>query len=271
MFSNTPTVVIRKFEANIIKNSSKYSSKILNISSDPKRLGSYPSGYINGTSDMFDSLNIAITYEEMLKLDTKVAGLFKDSFKLDKNLELNNSKIDINSLTTVKHWTQLNTTLKTNFTNTKFVYKKSKNKTDEIIGKILARIDNFDINGNIYIDIKHPKTTRININSNLDKAISDGFKAQLDEELNIFKSKLKAKIDEKIKQKLGELDDKILDGYAKDINNKEELIAKIQNDIKENLNPDRLKEELKNKEKKKIDDKINKQKNKLKNKLKGLL
>ncbi|OPX26776.1 MAG: hypothetical protein B1H07_03565 [Campylobacteraceae bacterium 4484_166] len=271
MFSNMPTVTMRKFEANIIKEKSNYTSKILNISTDPKRLGAYPSGYIDGISDSFESLKVAITYDKSLKLDTKVAGLFKDSFKLDKNLELNNSKISISSLTTIKDWTKIETNLKTNFINTKFIYKKSESKTDEIIGKILNRIDNFDINGNIFVNIKKPKDTKININSNLDKAISDGFKAQLDEELDIFKSKLKTKIDEKIKEQLGDIDEKYLDGYMKGINSKDDLIAKIEKDIKEKLNPDKLKEELKNKAKKKVDDKIEKQKDKLKNKIKGLI
>ncbi len=271
MFSNMPTVTMRKFEANVIKENSRYSSKIRNISSDPKRLGAYPSGYIDGSSDSFESLKVAITYDGLLKLDTKVAGIFKDSVELDKNLKLNNSKIAINSLTTVQDWTKIDTNLKTNLTNTKFVYSKTKTKTDEIIGKILARIDNFDINGGIYVDIKNPKATRININSNLDKAISDGFKAQLDEELNIFKAKLKTKLENKIKEQLGDIDEKYLDGYGKEISSKDELIAKIQNDIKEKLNPDKLKKELKNKEKKKIDKKIDKQKEKLKNKLKGLI
>ncbi len=271
MFSNMPTITMRKFEANVIKANSKYSSKILNISSDPKQLGSYPSGYINGSSDSFESLDVAITYDGLLKLNTKVAGIFKDSIELDKNLKLNNSKIAINSLTTVQNWTKIDTALKINFVNTKFVYAKTKTKTDEIVGKILAKIDNFDINGGIYVDIKNPKETRININSNLDKAISDGFKAQLDEELDIFKTKLKAKIDDKIKEQIGNIDEKYLDGYGKDISSKDELIAKIQQDIKEKLDPDKLKEELKNKEKKKIDKQKDKQKEKLKDKLKGLI
>jgi len=271
MFSNIPTVTMRKFEANIIKDSSRYSSKILNISTDPKRLGAYPSGYIDGSSGSFESLKVAITYDGLLKLDTKVAGIFKDSLELDKNLKLNNSKIAINSLTTVQDWTKIDTDLKTNFTNTKFVYSKTKTKTDEILGKILKRIDNFDIDGGIYVDIKNPKATKININSDLDKAISDGFKAQLDEELDIFKTKLKAKLENKIKEQLGDIDEKYLDGYGKEINSKDELIAKIEQDVKENLDPDKLKKELKNKEKRKIDDKADEKKEKLKNRLKGLL
>jgi hypothetical protein len=216
--------------------------------------------------DKFDSCDIYASHFNNTKINIDISNYKNDKIKLDNKLILANNMIDIMSKTTIENFDLLDTNIQANFKNTTFNFDNNNNKSEKIVKNILNSINSFYIKSDIKASMRDTNNISISINSDLDKKISKGFKTQANIELKKYKQKLKIALSDKIKSKIGNINQDDLDKYIKLLKNKNNLIENIKKELRSKYNKKTISDKLQSKVKAKIKNKVQ---NKLKDKLKS--
>jgi uncharacterized protein (TIGR03546 family) len=173
------------------------------------------------------------------KLDIFIKEMQQKEILLDDKFLLRDNKIDINLISTIKKFQELELQADILFHQTNPLYDGQK-----MIANILKDIHNFQININAKAHTDKKESMKLSIASDLDKKVKKAFKAQIKQYNEKYKNELKQKLQAKLSRELGGVTANSLDEY-------------------ENIFKQKAKEKLKKKLENKIEDK-------LKNKLKSL-
>lgn len=230
-----PDFVIRKLNANIIKNSYNFDVKIKDISDNQKLYAKPILGTIRSKSDKYKLFKVDLEHNELGKKVLTTINSKAEKFQLAHyqpmaKLSMNKSIINEKSLIKITDYKSVNAKIDIDFLKTQLSYLSSGSSTDKIIGSILGDINSFIIDSSIGGTIKNPK---ISLKSDIDAKLKKGLKAQLSKQVKKYKEKLKVAINREFKKQLGDIDlgqfndvEKILDGSLKDSSSLEKMLKK---------------------------------------------
>jgi uncharacterized protein (TIGR03545 family)/uncharacterized protein (TIGR03546 family) len=202
---STPSFVLNFAKGNISINSMKYNFEIKNLSSSQEIYKKDIIINTQGTNEYYDNFTIKLIHNLTNNIQTtniisQLTNFKKDELLLAKKLHIKNSTINANSKIKILNFDSLEAQFNSDFTKANLKYGNNKNKTNQIVGKILSNIHSFDLNGKIKGKLGK---SSLSINSNLDKQINKGFKKVIASEMTKFKTALKIKLKDKFKKELG--------------------------------------------------------------------
>ena len=244
-----PDFVIRKLNANIIKNEYNFDVKIKDISNDQKLYTKPIIGNIRSKSNDYKLFAIDLEHNELTETTLTTIDSDIQKFKLENyqpmaKLSMNNSIINEKSLIKITNYSSLDAKVDVNFLKTNLTYSSSGSSTDKIIESILGDITSFNINSSIAGTIKEPK---ISLKSDIDEKLKKGLRAQVSKQVKKYKAKLKVAVQEEFTKQLGDIDlgefndvEKILNSNTKDGN-------ALENILKKNVSKDAMQKQLQSK------------------------
>lgn len=230
-----PDFVIRKLNANIIKNEYNFDLKIKDISNDQKLYTKPIIAHVKSKSDIYKLVEIDLEHNELTDdtlttINSKVEKFHLENYQPMSKLSMNDSIINEKSLIIIKDYSSLNAKIAVDFVKTKLEYASSGSSTDTIIESILGDINSFSIDSSIGGTIKEPK---ISLKSDIDEKLKKGLRAQVSKQVKKYKAKLKAAVAKEFKKQLGDIDlgefndvENILNADTKDSNALENLLQK---------------------------------------------
>lgn len=203
-----PDFVIQKLYANVVNDSKSYALKMVDISFEQKLYAKPIKGTLRAKNSTYKKLYLYFEHNELgkepittLKSDTQAYKLAK--YDDIKRLSINDSVINEKSHFILKDYTSLSAKINADFVKTDIDYSASKTVADKTIASILSNIHTFNIKANVGGTLQNPQ---VDLSSDLDKKLSEGFKAQLDKEKVKYRAKLKNAVNKKFRKALGDID-----------------------------------------------------------------
>jgi len=230
-----PDFVIRRLNANIIKNKYNFDVKIKDISDDQKLYAKPIVGGMRSKSEDYKLFAIDFEHNNLHETTLTTIKSKVQKFKLERyqpmaKLSLENSLINSDASAIIKEYSSLNAKVATKFLQTKLNYTSSGSSTDEIIKSILGDIKSFNISSTIGGTLKEPK---ISLKTDIDEKLKKGVQKQLNKQIAKYKAKLKVAIQQEFTKQLGDMDlgefndiEKILNANEKDSDALESLLKK---------------------------------------------
>ena len=240
-----PTFVIRKLDANIIKDDKNYDLKIKDISNDQKLYTKPITGTLTSTSDAYKSFLVNFEHntlhtDTVTKVDSKVSGYKLNSLQATKKLSIKSALVGETGSMKITNYTALKANISAQFTKTDLLYAGN-SRTDKTVQSILSEVHTFMVASSVGGTLKEPK---ISLNSDIDKKLKKGLNKQLSKEVQKYKKELKVAINREFKKQVGDLDLGEFADVEKLLNTNAKEGASVENLIKNNISKDAMQKQL---------------------------
>jgi uncharacterized protein (TIGR03545 family)/uncharacterized protein (TIGR03546 family) len=203
-----PDFVIQKLSATVVNKEQKYALNVNDISMAQKLYKKPISGTLTGKDSSYEKLFIAFEHNELGEQRLTSIKSTSRGYKLAKytpveRLSINDSLVNENSTFLIKEFSALEAKIDVDFAKTNILYSATKTLADKTMASIFSNIESFNIHASVSGSVKEPQ---VELSSDLDKKLSDGFKKELDKEKKKYRAQLKERVNQEFKKQLGEID-----------------------------------------------------------------
>ena len=210
-YANTthyPMFVIEKLHANIIKESKNFKLKVKDISNNQKIYAKPLKGTLESRSKEYKEIFIRFEHNELTKNIHSTLNADVQEYKIEKTpiakkLSLESALMHATATFDVTNFTALNSEILVTFQKTALSYAPLQSKTDRIVQDILSGISEFHIDAWVVGSLIKPS---ISLQTDLDNKLKSGIKKGLNKEVQKYKKELKATINKRFKEELGDID-----------------------------------------------------------------
>ncbi len=240
-----PTFVIRRLNANIIKDDKNYKLNIKDISSEQKLYKKPITGTLTSTSDAYK--NFLVNFEHnslhtdtLTTIDSQVNAYKLEPLQATKKFSIESALVGEKGSMKITNYTALQANFKANFTKTDLLYTGD-SRTDKTVQSILSGVHTFMVASSIGGTLKEPK---ISLHSDIDKKLKKGLNKQLKKEVKKYKKELKIAINREFKKQVGSLNLGEFTDIEKLLNSNAKEGSSLQNLIKKNISKDAMQKQL---------------------------
>ena len=240
-----PTFVIRKLDANIIKDDKNYKLNIKDISNDQKLYKKPITGRLTSKSDAYKSFLINFEHntlqaDTLTKLESKIDGYKLNSLQATQKFSIDSALVREEGSIKITNYKDLQANISALFTKTDLLYIGN-SRTDKAVQSILSGIHTFMVVSSVGGTLKEPK---ISLHSDIDKKLKQGLNKQLKKEVQKYKKELKVAINREFKKQVGSLNLGQFADIEKLLNTNAKEGLSLQNLIKKNISKDAMQKQL---------------------------
>ena len=252
-----PDFVIQKVSATVVNKEQKYALNISDITLDQKLYKKPISATLAGKDSDYEKLFVSFEHNELgderlTSIKSTTRGYKLAKYAPIEKLSMNDSLVNENSSFLIKEFSALEANIDVDFVKTAIAYSASKTLVDKTMASIFSNIESFNIHALVSGSVKEPK---VELHSDLDKKLSDGFKKELEKEKRRYRAQLKERVNKEFKKQLGEID-------LGEFNDVEKLLTKdgaysaIEQQIEKKFSKKALEKKYKDKAKKAAKEKL---------------